>query len=137
MTSFRIPANENYLQALGRAFYNFTYLEKIVKDIIIKLNNGQNVIKEKATAGEIKNILKGMNFSGHPAEADLNHFVSGFESTVNIRNRLLHANPYTTIDGDQEIIYKDNAWPIEDVYNAAQEFENLAILGSDIFHNKI
>ena len=137
---FRIPIDEKYLLAIGRATYNFTYLEKIIVDIIAKISNeGHAVIPAKATAGTICKKLEQLIPTSHAdIQAELSSIHSSFKNAIdNNRNKLLHAHPYTSIDGEQQIGYPDKDWTTESIYQAAKEFELIAIDGSKLYHDKI
>lgn len=54
----RIPADPDYIQAIGRAFYNFTYLEWIVVWTIVKLSaDGFKSVPKGKTANYIAKAL--------------------------------------------------------------------------------
>lgn len=138
--NFRIPVEEKYIVAIGRATYNFTYLEKIIVDIIAKISEkGHNAIPPKATAGTICRTLEALIKSA-PTEiqSDLYSLHSSFKSAIdNDRNKLLHAHPYTSLDGEQQVGYHDKEWTIELIYEVAKKFELIAIIGSELYHSKI
>jgi len=137
---FKIPVEEKYLLALGRALYNFTYLEKIIVDIIAKISkNGHNEIPSKAPAGEICKILKRLIPSSPIGiQEELTSLHLSFKSAIaTSRNKLLHAHPYTAVDGKQQVGYKDKDWSLEEIYEIARYFELIAIDSNDLYHNKI
>lgn len=54
----RIPADQVYLQALGRAFYNFTYMEWGIIWTIVKLSSdGFDSVPRGEPAGKIARAL--------------------------------------------------------------------------------
>ena len=142
----RIPADAEYMQLLGRAFYNFTYLEWVVIWTIVKLSNddfGSVPSGNKATAGAIRVALeKAIQHTAPPLSASLHTalvaFHRRFRLAIKERNTLLHAHPYTTSDGAQGLTYEGGvAWPVERVVEAARLFEEAAIEGNDIFHGAL
>lgn len=137
---FRIPVDEQYLLAIGRATYNFTYLEKVIVDIIAKIGNSEhNSIPAKATAGTICKRLEQLIPTSDPhIRSELVSIHSSFKNAIDInRNKLLHAHPYTSIDGEQQIGYPDKEWTVELIYQVAKEFELIAIESSKLYYDKI
>ena len=137
---YRIPVDEKYLLAIGRATYNFTYLEKIIIDIIVKISpRGHDAIPAKATGGTICKTLEQLIPASHAdIKADLTSIHLSFKNAIdNNRNKLLHAHPYTSIDGEQQIGYSDKDLTIESIYQVAKEFELIAIDASKLYHDKI
>lgn len=56
-----------------------------------------------------------------------------YREAIRRRNKLLHAHPYTAPSGAQQLGGGDLEWPIEAVYEAAKLFEDVAIMGSEIY----
>lgn len=142
----RIHADPTYLQALGRAFYNFTYLEWVVIWIIVKLSSDgfSSVPSGKgATAGRIANALtKAIHDTSPPLPSDLRYRLvevdKAYRDAIGYRNKLLHAHPYTADDGAQQLLYTGGPkWPLETVHEAAKLFEDAAIMGNAIFHGDL
>jgi hypothetical protein len=64
----RIPTDPAYIDALGRAFHNFTYLEWIVVTTIAKLSsNGYGALTKGKTAGYLARKLMEAIDSSSPA----------------------------------------------------------------------
>ena len=139
----RIIADSNYLQALGQAFYNFTYLEWIVIWTIVKLShNGFESIPKGQPASYIaKALTQAIKVTKPPLSANLRQnlikFDESYRKAIKMRNKLLHAHPYTAPGGAQQLGGGGYVWPIEDVNVAAQFFEDTAIIGNQIFHNDL
>ena len=139
----RIPADDEYLFKLGRAFYNYTYLEAIVVQTIAKVSvNGFESVPKGKPAGAIAKALKEAVDTAEPAlpaplVKSLKDFRTHFATAIRWRNKLLHAHPYTTPDDQQRLMGGDHSWPFEQVDQAAQFFEEAAIEGSDIYHGQL
>ena len=110
----RIAADDEYLRKLGRAFYNFTYLEWIVIWTIARLNGSDFTTVPQgrgATASRICAVLTNAIERATPpltaplAQA-LGDFRDRFEQAIDRRNKLLHAHPFTAGDGSQQLGYE-------------------------------
>ncbi len=140
----RIPADSVYLQALGRAFYNFTSLEWNVVWTIVKLSSdGFGSVPRRETAKKIARALyKAIHETTPPLPKDLRRrlvkFHEAYLEAIQLRNKLLHAHPYTAFSGAQQLSSgSDIKWPIEKVYEAAKLFEDASIMGNEIFHGDL
>lgn len=139
----RIPADPNYLHAVGRAFYNFTYLEWIVVWTIVKLSaDGFGSVPKRQTASHIaKALIKAIAATEPPLPQKLRHdlvkFYEGYLAAIACRNKLLHAHPYTAAEGAQQLGGGGVKWPAHDVDEAAMFFECTAIAGNAIFHGDL
>jgi len=139
----RIVANPGYLQALGQAFYNFTYLEWTVIWTIVKLSpDGFGSVPKREPARKIaKALTKAIDGTSPPLPNDLRRrlvkFDEAFREAIRVRNKLLHAHPYTTPTGEQQLMGASLKWPIEPVNAAAKLFEDAAITGNNIFHGDL
>ncbi|MDQ5826995.1 MAG: hypothetical protein M3441_22735 [Chloroflexota bacterium] len=138
----RIKADPDYLQALGRAFYNFQCLELMAIWTIMKLSSDgyKSVPSGKgATAGKIARALHtALKNTAPPLEKSLRDrlekFSDEFDAAIDLRNKLIHAKPYTAPDRAQQLFYDGGpAWPIEDVYAAAKRFEAVALWAAENF----
>lgn len=100
--SERIPVANAYLRALGRAVYNFTYLEWGIVWLTETMEPGFASKVGTLTAGQIANhfanAVKQMN-GADPGKKDLENLVSIFKALVDDRNRLVHGNPFTAEGG--------------------------------------
>jgi hypothetical protein len=139
----RIQVHPNYIKALGTAFYNFTYLEWIVMWTIVKLSeSGFEAVPRGQTASFVakawaKAIETSPQLSG-ALRTKLAHFHQCYVKAIKHRNKLLHAHPYTTSGGAQQLMASGGLeWPIETVENAARFFDTTAVEGSELFHGSL
>lgn len=140
----RISADPDYLMALGRAAYNFAYLEWVVIWTIVKLSeDGFESVPKREPSRRISNALvKTISGTSPPLDTGLHRrlvrFEERFRGAIDVRNRLIHAHPYTASDGSQQLGGGGGfERPIEDVIGAAKLFEGVAIEGNDIFHGDL
>ena len=139
----RITADPAYLQALGQAFYNFTYLEWVVIWTIVKLSaNGFDSVPRGQTASYIAAaFIKALDTTYPPLppklRLELAQFHKAYLEATKTRNQLLHAHPYTAQDGAQQLGSRGVEWPIMNIHEAAKQFEDAAIMGNDVFHGKL
>jgi len=131
--TFRIPADPEYLHAVGRAFYNFAYMEWGVIYGIARLKGcplWEVPVHEPGgtVAAALGRAIKGTNLCLTPdLLADLKKLVDAFRRAVKERNNLLHANPFTDEGGAQRLGGKGHRkWRTEDVLRAAKQFEDLS-----------
>ena len=136
----RLVADPNYLQAVGQAFYNFTYLEWVVIWMIVKLSADgfKSVPKGKPASDIAKALTKAIDATAPPLPKKLRSrlvkFDESFRDAFKLRNKLLHAHPRTAKDGSQQLCGGGIEWPMTNVNAAAKQFEDAAIFGNDIFH---
>lgn len=139
----RIPADPAYLAALGRAVYNFTYLEWVVVGIIAKFHpDGFAGVPKGETANRIaKALINAIDQTLPPLPAglrrDLVKFHEAYRAAISLRNKLFHAHPFTAADGSQQLGGGGSWWPFEELRAAAQEFQAAAILGTGIYHGEL
>jgi hypothetical protein len=142
---FKIPAGQSYLSALGRATYNFAYLEWGIVWIVEKLRPGYiNKVRGK-TAGDIAKEFKkaavGAAIPDPQLKSRIVALASSFEVLVCRRNKLVHGNPMTATGGEQRLLYSGKSatfeWSESDILDAARDFESAAIEANDIFHNSL
>ncbi|MGH7515457.1 MAG: hypothetical protein ACREOQ_21340 [Gemmatimonadales bacterium] len=139
----RIKADPIYLQALGQALYNFTYLEWVVVWTIVSLSSdGFGSVPTGETAAQIAKALTRAIASTVPALPDslrrqLAKFDESYRAAIKVRNKLLHAHPLTAPDGRQQLGSAGSNWTLEQVEVAAKQFEDAAIQGSAIFHGEL
>jgi hypothetical protein len=139
----RIMADPTYLQALGQAFYSFTYLEWGVVGMIVKLSaDGFDSVPQGQTAAMIARAhMNSIEETSPPLPKELRRqlikFNEHFRAAIKVRNKLLHAHPYTAADGTQQLGGGGYQWPLAHVYEAAKMFEDAAILGNGIFHGDL
>ena len=139
----RIPADPAYLQAVGRAFYNFTYLEWIVVWTIVKLSSdGFGSVPKGKPSGYIASaLIKAIDATAPPLSSGLRKslakFHRNFLAAIDSRNKLLHAHPYTAPGGMQQLGGAGIEWPLEEVIATAKQFEAIAIEGNAIFYGSL
>jgi hypothetical protein len=139
----RIPADPMYLQALGRAVYNFTYMEWIVVGTIVKLgSDGFGSVPKGRPPGEIaRALIKVIDATAPPLSPGLRKSLVKIHerclAAVRRRNKLLHAHPYTAPGGMQQLGGAGIEWPLEEVIAAAKQFESIAIEGNAIYYGDL
>ncbi len=139
----RIGADPAYLQRLGQALYNFTYLEWVVIWTIVKLSaNGFAGVPPKATAKQLANRLHDAIHGTSPPLAsdlrrDLLRFHQSFHLALRVRNKLLHAHPFTAAGGAPRLGGGGVEWTDDEIDGAAKTFEDTAIEGNAIFHGAL
>jgi hypothetical protein len=129
MINFSIPANDEYTAMLGRTIYNFTYYEWAVVWTIEKIQPGylQWYSEEGPTAGRVAkkfaDVIGGLDARLGPCATD-------FDRLRVERDKLLHAHPYTSADGVQQLGYQgrhpSTEWPFAEVEDAARKFDAAA-----------
>lgn len=139
----RIPADPEYIQALGTAFYNFTYLEWVVIWSIVKLSADEfeSVPKQKTASHIAKALIKAIDTTTSalpgPLRRELVKLHESYLGAIRHRNKLLHAHPYTAPGGAQQLTGGGSQWSIKEVEAAAKLFEDAAIEGNGIFHGDL
>lgn len=139
----RIPADEQYLAALGRAFYNFTYLEWIIISTIARLSAaGHGAVPwGRSAAAVARALLDAINGAEPPLDELLRRSLlrvhQEFHAAIKTRNRLLHAHPFTNVDGEQRLSARHREWTMEDVDAAARQFEEAALFANGVFHAEL
>ena len=104
----RIPVDDDYLRALGRAAYNFAYLEWGIVWLTEIIKFGFLSEVRQLTAGQIANRFS--QAVSKLADDDANKLslqllASSFADLVEDRNRLMHGNPFTAEGGEQRLLY--------------------------------
>ena len=139
----RISADPEYLSALGQAFYNFSYLEWIIVCTIAKLSpDGFSSVPKRQPASKIARALISSVAATEPPlpndlRRDLVRLHQSYLEAIAHRNKLLHAHPYSTADGDQRLSGGGVDWPPELVEEASKFFEDVSIQAIDIFHGAL
>jgi hypothetical protein len=103
-----IPAQDQYLRELGRATYNFAYLEWGIVWLTETLQPNFLGAAQALTAGQI--ALRFIDAvervpASEPDQRQLTELARKFSELVEDRNRLIHGNPITSSDGEQRLIY--------------------------------
>ena len=138
----RIPVADDYLRALGRATYNFAYLEWGIIWLTETLQLGFLQMASTMTAGNIADCFS-------RAVEQLDNTVSdkprlwkltrNFTELVHNRNSLMHGNPHTAQTGEQRLLYRgkhgDKDWTIEIMTNFSSRAATASIEAGKLLHN--
>ena len=140
--SERIPAGEDYLYALGRATYNFAYLEWRIVWLTETLQPRFRHVASTMTAGRIAE-----SFSGavkkldktDPDRARLKVLACDFSNLVLKRNCLMHGNPYTASSGEQRLQYNGRHgrkdWTIDSMEDFSSRTADASIEAGELLNN--
>jgi hypothetical protein len=140
---YRIQCDANYIEALGRAVYNFAMLEFDVAYIIERLEPGylRKYVSQRKTAGSVaKDFAEAIvRAHGHAAAAELPDIYNAFVDLKDRRNELLHANPNTAPDGTQALYYQADqiAWELDLVRQAATDFAAAADKANSLLYGAL
>jgi hypothetical protein len=129
----RIPAADEYLQDLGRATYNFAYLEWGIIWLTETIERGFLAKATKLTAGQIADRFWREASKIADSEADksaLLELAEVFKNLVEDRNRLIHGNPFTAGDGEQRLQYNGKHGRKDWTIALMQEFSDRVALAS-------
>ena len=140
--SERIPVAEDYLSALGRATYNFSYLEWGIIWLTETLQPGFLHLASSMTARSIAEKFSSAVVKldkTDPDRARLKLLALNFSNLVPVRNSLMHGNPHTALGGEQRLLYdgkhgrKD--WTIVSMKNFASRTAAASIEAGELLHN--
>lgn len=133
-----IPADVAYIEALGRCFYHFSYLEWIVVRITTKLHQDAYASFTKPkTAGYLARKLLEAIAAGSltPSLAQrLAQFHRAFVTAKHRRDKLLKAPPYAVKHNLSQMGAGPHVWPTAKLDGAAGRFEEIANEGAEILH---
>jgi len=144
--AYRIQADSEYIQKLGRAVYNFSYYESVVLQSMEEVHPGYRsehyLAKKPYTSGKVAGDFK-KKVSTYPqsdtaAQDQLAACAQEFYNLIKKRNPLIHGHPYTAAEGFQQLGYSHSGkprieWPLQDVEAAAQEFDDAACRLCELF----
>ena len=137
----RISVSDRYLRSLGRATYNFVYLEWGIVWLMETLDRGFLYQVPTLTAGQIAKqfLLKvGSLTDCETDKTDLVELASAFKNLTEDRNRLMHGNPFTADGGEQRLLYDGKhgrkEWTIELMDQFADEIALASIEASRLLH---
>ena len=140
--SERIPVAEGYLSALGRATYNFSYLEWGVIWLTETLQPAILQISSTMTAGNIAETFSSVVEKLDKTDVDkerLKVLARQFRDLVVTRNRLMHGNPYTAPSGEQRLLYDGKHgrrdWTIESMKDFSGRTATASIEVGKLLHN--
>lgn len=130
----RVPANDQYLREIGRATYNFAYVEWGIVWLVETLEPGFLHDAHTLTAGQIaRRFLSAVERvpANEPDQPELTELASRFLGLVEERNRLIHGNPFTAENGEQRLLYSGKHGRKEWTEELLEQFSNdAATLGS-------
>ena len=132
----------DYVQVLGRACYNFAYLEACVIRCIELFEDGYQlaVRTRKMTAGQVAFDfvqLSREDFIPDKIATGMARVAGRFDVLVDTRNDLLHGRPRTSAGGEQRL-YRlapdghEVDWTLGEIEDAANDFETCAMDVIDI-----
>lgn len=138
----RIPVDEQYLRALGRATYNFAYLERGIIWLGEIIQPGFLETSKKRTARKIAKKFRTAVGKRPNDTMDLQAIIdlaSSFEKIVMDCNRLMHGNPFTAKGGSQWLRYDGRhglkTWTPELICEFASQSAKAGIEASRLLHN--
>ena len=133
-----IPAADSYLRELGRATYNFAYLEWGIVWLTETLEPGFLSVAETLPAGGIaKRFAKAVERvpSSDVDRPELVELSKSFLDIVKERNRLIHGNPFTAEGGEQRLLYSGRHGRKDWTEQLIQQFSDVAAtLGAEAGH---
>jgi hypothetical protein len=138
----RIAVADGYLNALGRATYNFAYLEWGIVWAWECIDKGSIQTVKSLTAGQIADQFKRQVETlpdSHSLKIRLTDLAIEFQNFVKWRNKLMHANPYTASGGEQCLLYNGRNstqdWPIAEIDEFSDRAARLSIDASQLIHS--
>lgn len=130
-----VPAKDQYLRELGRATYNFAYVEWGIVWLVETLEPGFLRDAQTLTAGQIaRRFLTAVERIPvtEPDMPELTELAGNFLGLVEERNRLIHGNPFTADNGQQWLYYSGKHGRKDWTEALIQQFsDDAATLGSD------
>lgn len=124
-----IPAADSYLRELGRATYNFAYLEWGIVWLTETLEPGFLKAAKKLTAGKIAErfarAVEGVP-SSDGDQPELVELARKFRDIVKERDQLVHGNPYTANGGEQRLLYSGRHGRKDWTEDLIQQFSDVA-----------
>lgn len=141
---FRIPVSESYAAMLGRATYNFAYLEWGMVCIGEALTPGFTARARKLTSGDLAIRLTQVADRAAWSDAEIEHdakaLIKRFAELTGRRNALFHSHPFTAPDGEQRLLYAGRQgreeWTLQQVTDVAAAFDEAAVLVSNLLDSK-
>jgi hypothetical protein len=143
---FRVPADETYTALLGRAVYNFAYLEWGVIYTVETLSPGylseyaqaQRPMPSGQVAAAFRETLNARVDLPSDLKEKLATCAARFTKLVDDRTRLIHAHPYTADGGHQQLSYQGRlppaTWPDAGVEAVARDFDAAACDTNEVFY---
>lgn len=133
---FRVPMDDGYSEAVGRAVYVFSSAEWMAVHCCEKMKKDYLKKVAKKTAGQIAADLKELVQKLPMANTNSRclNAASEFERLVKVRNDLIHSNPGTAPEGTQALFRYGNEWTIAKITDAADEFAACSIELNEIYY---
>jgi len=142
--SERIPVSDEYLRALGRATYNFAYLEWGIIHLTKTLRPDFLQDATSKTAGELSGCFsKAVELLDDtwPSKARLQTLAEYFTQIVAARNSLMHGNPHTAQTGEQRLLYDGRHgrrdWTIELMAEFSSRAATASMEVGDLLHGDL
>lgn len=151
--AYRVPLADDFALALGRAIYNYQYLEWVALNILERVDPSQTPSSAASlTGGQIAKLLAGAltdngRFSTE-ATNQLQVWNDSFTELVKLRNDVLHSHPYTVGPG-KDGGWEQGLWRIktaaainsyslaksaEEVHGIAHRFDDAAVDGNHLYY---
>lgn len=136
----RIPVADEYILALGRATYNFAYLEWGMIWLAEAIKPGFLPETSTMTAGMIAHHFSKLVSKLTNGDKDqLVTLADDFTDLVVDRNRLMHGNPYTAEGGEQRLSYNGKhglkRWTVLDMMDFADKLASASIEANKLLHS--
>lgn len=127
---FRIPVENEYLQALGLALYAFARLEWDAVWCCERMGTGYIHALNRKTGGDIAKDFLTRARRRHDVGERKKFIATGkwFLKLVETRNGIMHGNPASDADGTQRLFRKGAFWTIESLNKASDDFTACSIL---------
>jgi hypothetical protein len=122
----RVPLEDDYAFALGRAIFIFAKLEWSAVNCCerMKPNSIHSLTRQKKTAGGVAKILKKLadELPRSSLQTELCAAAVEFKKLAQRRNDLLHVQPASTADGAQRLFRDGVSWEVGKIDDAADDF---------------
>ncbi len=135
----RIPVEERYVEALGRATYVFATLEWNAVWCCERIKPGYVAKLGRKTAGDVaRDLISRLSRIGDvTVRQACNGPAHEFHRLVKVRNALLHGKPGTADDNAQRLFDQGKPWSPEMIDDAADEFAACSITLNALLHGEL
>lgn len=134
----RVPVDEAYVAAIGRATYVFSTLEWNAVWCCERMRKNYISMLGRKTAGAVAQDL--VKFSHKRPLADRAACVAPaveFARLVKQRNALLHGKPGTAAGGAQRLFHEGAAWDTASIDDLADEFAACSIVLNALLYGEL
>lgn len=135
----RVPVDDRYVEALGRAAYVFATLEWNAVWCCERMRAGDIQSLGRKTAGDIAADLA--RFASRRPDPRHRDDISGpareFKRLVLVRNGIMHGKPGTAPDGGQRLFRDGAPWTPEMLEDAADEFAACSALLNALLYDQL